>query len=81
MSDSPADVRQTVVGLLARLGRLPDDFTSDQPLFGGGVGLDSLETAELSAALDAAHGSDPFLAGRMPRTLDEIVAFYAPPRA
>jgi acyl carrier protein len=78
MSDEP-DVRQTVTGFLARLGKLPDDLAPDQSLFAGGMALDSLETAELSAALEAAHGRDPYLAGHRPATLDEIAAFYAVP--
>ncbi len=42
-----------------------------------GLGLDSLETAELSATLEDEFGSDPFSAGEMPETVGEIVAFYA----
>ena len=77
MSVPPTDVQQTVMGVLSGLGKLREDFTSDLSLYAGGVGLDSLEIAELSAALEAAHGSDPFVAGLMPRTLDDILAFYA----
>jgi acyl carrier protein len=76
MSASPADVQQTVVALLTRLSKLRDDFGPDTPLYAGGVGLDSLETAELSVALEDAHGTDPFSAGSMPQTLAEIVDFY-----
>jgi acyl carrier protein len=44
---------------------------------GDGLGLDSLETAELSAMLEDEFGTDPFGAGLMPETVAEIVAFYS----
>lgn len=48
----------------------------DVPLFGDGLGLDSLETAELSASLEDAVGSDPFSEGLLPETIGEILDFY-----
>ena len=42
-----------------------------------GLGLDSLETAELSAILEDEFGTDPFGAGLLPETVADIVAFYA----
>lgn len=48
----------------------------DVPIFGEGLGLDSLETAELSATLEDELGSDPFSAGLMPETIGEILDFY-----
>lgn len=48
----------------------------DVPIFGEGIGLDSLETAELSATLEDEVGSDPFSAGLMPETIGEILDFY-----
>ena len=77
MSTSPADVEKTVVDFLSRAGKLGEDFTSSTPLYADGVGLDSLETAELSAMLEDELGSDPYSTGEMPQTLDEIQAFYA----
>lgn len=49
----------------------------DTPIHGDGLGLDSLETAELSAILEDEFGTDPFGAGLMPETVAEIVAFYS----
>ncbi len=49
----------------------------DTPLYADGVGLDSLEAAELSATLEDELGSDPFTADEMPQTLRDILAFYA----
>ena len=40
-------------------------------------GLDSLESAELSAVLEDEFGTDPFSSGLMPETVQEIVDFYA----
>jgi acyl carrier protein len=71
-----ADVRQTVVDFLTRAGKLPGGPAGDVSLAADGAGLDSLEIAELSVALQDAHGSDPFTSGRMPRTIDEVVDFY-----
>lgn len=38
--------------------------------------LDSLELAELSAALEDDLGSDPFSEGEVPDTVAELVSFY-----
>lgn len=77
MSNSPANIEQTVIGFLTRTNKLTADFDPDMPLYADGVGLDSLETAELSAVLEDEHGSDPYSTGSMPQTLNDIVAFYA----
>ncbi len=78
MSTAPADVERTVVDFLTRLEKLPANFAGSTPLYADGVGLDSLETAELSALLEDEHGSDPFSTGALPQTLAEIQSFYAP---
>jgi hypothetical protein len=77
MSTSPDDVQRTVVDFLTLTAKLPEGFGADTPLYAGGAGLDSLETAELSATLEDVHGSDPYSTGDMPQTLAEIQAFYA----
>lgn len=41
-----------------------------------GLGLDSLQTAELSAVLEDEFGTDPFSEGQLPETVGEIVSFY-----
>jgi acyl carrier protein len=76
MSISPADVEQTVIAFLTRTSKMRADFSDDMPLYAEGVGLDSLETAELSALLEDEHGTDPFTASTMPQTLKDIQAFY-----
>jgi acyl carrier protein len=76
MSISPADVEQTVVTFLTRTNKMREDFFANMPLYADGVGLDSLETAELSAVLEDEHGSDPFSASTMPQTLNDIQNYY-----
>jgi acyl carrier protein len=50
-------------------------------LFADGLGLDSLETAELSALLEDDLGTDPFSVGELPQTISEILDFYEDPAA
>ncbi len=76
MSADATAVQKTVRDFLAELGKLADDFTQTTPLYAEGAGLDSLETAELSAILEDTYGSDPYSAGQLPQTLDELTAFY-----
>jgi acyl carrier protein len=60
---------------------VPDELGDDLGLYAGGLELDSLGAAELSAHLEDEFGSDPFTAALtagddMPETVGEIVAFY-----
>ena len=53
------------------------EIAPETPLFADGIGLDSLETAELSAVLEDALGQDPFSTGdQMPQTIGEVLDFY-----
>jgi acyl carrier protein len=59
----------------------PGELTDELSLYAGGLELDSLEAAELSAYLEDEFGSDPFSAALaagsdMPETVGEVVAFY-----
>lgn len=74
MSDSDRVI--STVRKFLRLHKKDDAVALDTPLFADGVGLDSLQTAELSAVLEDELGRDPFSAGEMPQSIDEIVAFY-----
>lgn len=49
----------------------------DTPLYAEGIELDSLETAELAAVLEAEFGSDPFLGDAMPETIGEILEYFS----
>lgn len=81
MSATPADVEKTVTDFLVRIDKREPDFTASTPLYADGAGLDSLETAELSAVLEDEFGTDPFSADQMPETLADIVAFYGAVKA
>jgi acyl carrier protein len=67
----------TIIGeLLERLEKGHGQLSDDTPLYADGLGLDSVEAAELSAVLEDEFGSDPFSAGDVPETVGDIVAFY-----
>jgi acyl carrier protein len=73
------DEVHTVVGaFLERTDKGAGGWTEDSGLWGDGLGLDSLEAAELSAMLEDEFGSDPFsTGGELPETVGDIVRFYA----
>jgi acyl carrier protein len=80
MGNSQAEIEQTIRTFLDRANKLPaaaDELTPQTSLYADGLGLDSLETAELSATLEDEHGTDPFSSGPMPQTVGDILAFYA----
>ncbi|WP_188111227.1 phosphopantetheine-binding protein [Nocardioides antri] len=62
--------------LLERSNKSDIQVSLDSPIHGDGLGLDSLETAELSAILEDEFGTDPFGAGLMPETVAEIADYY-----
>jgi acyl carrier protein len=77
MGNSQAEIEQTIRTFLERANKLPGELTPGTSLYAEGIGLDSLETAELSATLEDEHGTDPFSSGPMPQTVGDILAFYA----
>jgi acyl carrier protein len=77
MSEVQDKVIKVISLLLERAGKPEVDVTLQSQLHGDGLGLDSLESAELSAVLEDEFGTDPFSAGLMPETVAEIVDFYA----
>jgi acyl carrier protein len=76
MSDVQGTIVTVIEQLLERSNKADVQVSLDSAIHGEGLGLDSLETAELSAVLEDEFGSDPFGAGLMPATVSEIVAFY-----
>jgi acyl carrier protein len=74
---SASEARALLKRFLDRLSKPYDDLSDETPLYGEGLGLDSLETAELSALFEDEFGSDPFSApGPMPQTVGDVVSFY-----
>ena len=76
MQAAREDVVDTIRSFLARRKNSTAEFDLDTPLYGEGLGLDSLDAAELSAVLEDRLGSDPFSAGDAPATVGDVVGFY-----
>ena len=72
-----AEVVSAVRGLLKRLKKKDTGVSLDTSLYAEGLGLDSLEAAELSALLEDELGDDPFSNGEvLPETIGDIVDYY-----
>ena len=70
--------RAVINDFLQRAEKGTEGWTDETGLWGDGLGLDSLEAAELSAMLEDEFGTDPFSAGGdLPERVGDIVAFYA----
>lgn len=77
MGTDPTAVRDVIETFLARADKSHDDLSDQTSLWGDGLGLDSLEAAELSAMLEDTFGTDPFSADdEMPETVGDILTFY-----
>ena len=75
LSQAETTIRSLVEMLLERRGVKPIDIPPDTRL-AEDLEMDSLELAELSAALEDEFGRDPYTEGIVPETLGELVAFY-----
>lgn len=64
--------------VLALKDTQPETIAPEMALYQDGLGLDSLDAATLSAALEQEFGADPYTAGRFPQTVQEIIKFYQP---
>ena len=53
---SPLDMKRFIVKTLGLEDTRPEDIGDDQPLFAGGLGLDSIDAFELGIALKKAYG-------------------------
>ena len=67
---------QVLTDFLTRVEKMPESLTPDLTLYADGIGLDSLDAAELSAVLEDELGTSPFDASEMPETVGDIIAFY-----
>lgn len=70
-----AIVRTAIESLLERRGVTGVEIRPESALQDD-LGLDSLELAELSARLEEEIGRDPYTEGIVPRTVNEVLAFY-----
>jgi acyl carrier protein len=76
MADADQFIVDTIRTLIKRRGDVPPEI-SPESLIGADLDLDSLELAELSAALEDKLGRDPYSEGTVPSTVGELTAFYA----
>lgn len=78
MTTDEDKVRAVISEFLLRADKGGGGWTDDSGLWGDGLGLDSLEAAELSAMLEDEFGTDPFSTGAdLPERVRDVVAFYA----
>lgn len=50
------ELKQLIIDTLELEDVTPDDIAPDEPLFGGGLGLDSIDALELGLALQKRYG-------------------------
>ena len=56
MSDLEAEIKRLIISALKLEDLTPDDIATDEPLFGDGLGLDSIDGLEMGIALRKAYG-------------------------
>ena len=56
MSDLEAEIKRLIVSALKLEDLAPEDIETDEPLFGDGLGLDSIDGLELGIALRKTYG-------------------------
>lgn len=49
-------LKEQIIKFLNLIGVTPEDIKDDEPLFGGGLGLDSIDSLELIVLLDREYG-------------------------
>ncbi len=78
MGTDQEKARAVIGEFLQRAEKDAEGWSDETGLWGEGLGLDSLEAAELSAMLEDEFGTDPFSAGGdLPESVGDVVAFYA----
>lgn len=78
MTSTPSGqlVKTVVREVLEQKGTADQDVRDESKLYEEGLGLDSLDTATLSVALEREFGDDPYTQGQFPRTVGELVQYF-----
>ncbi len=71
MADLEAEIKTLIVDALKLEDLAPDAIASDEPLFGEGLGLDSIDALELGVALRKRYGI------RIESVTEEVKAHFA----
>ena len=71
MSDIELNIKKLIVEALKLEDIRPEDIDSDEPLFGTGLGLDSIDALELGVAIRQRYGI------KIETVTDEVKAHFA----
>jgi acyl carrier protein len=55
MADLTREIKELIINSLNLDGTAPDQIEDDAPLFGGGLGLDSIDALELAVAIERTY--------------------------
>ena len=76
-----AELKKLVVEILALEDTAPDEIETDAPLFGEGLGLDSIDALEIAMVLEERYGvtleDDPEANQRVFESIGSLAAFVA----
>jgi acyl carrier protein len=79
-----AELKKLIVETLALEGTAPDEIETDAPLFGEGLGLDSIDALEIAMVLEERYGvtldDDPESNQRIFESVRSLTAFVAESR-
>ena len=78
MADLKQQVKEMIIQRLKLEGMKPEDIDDQAPLFGDGLGLDSIDALELVLGVEQVFGvkiSDEASGTRALKSLDALVAF------
>jgi acyl carrier protein len=75
MPDNELELKELIVAALHLEEVVPADIASDEPLFGEGLGLDSIDALELGVAIRQRYGI------RIEAVTDEVRAHFATVRS